>query len=785
MRYLSLASDTRGQEKPVILGERFEWPHLWSPPEGLEQLPRFTLFIAGSAKWSSPENDNILVTGMCLDFDGHGLEEAEVLINAFDGAVPVDYQFYAVYSGGGYHVYIPFAEPITGLVWRQCLISYKKFCEEVERATGWTIDVQIPAIKYGRVPGQINRKRHKKARFIYKNDKNMAYFDELLEPIVESAPPKIYREPPKINQESQVYLEQCSYLQELIERKDEIHYDEFKAIMKMLSQAGLRDLAMHVFSGGKYPDEKIEGWFNSVYKGTCGDAANADKVRRKCLQCPHYANGNGSISAITGSRPTPNHPTYISWEKKPIFHSDEFIKGFFNVCVERNKDFLIQDVQTFYIYSDGTYSRQVPLSGGKNITRMPLSVRKLLMEWHVQYGGEEFTTLLWRDRIAKEFWAATEYPAIPDNYFHKNPRHIVFSNGVYNPEKGELEEASKDCPILQPGEKIIYNPKASSRPIVSWLKHVVEDDDSIELLQIFAGMAFTATPSNEMQEFLFVGGVPDSGKSAFARMIIACLGSKMAYSLRAKDIAAVAKMDDLEFELADRRLAFSEEFTIEGRRGVELWTKFVTTIFSGSPITTRAKFYKAQTYVPVCTLICTGNYEPEYGAFSAGLARRLRYVNFKRTVREKDKRMIRDFFDNRKEATVEGFIFWALEGLKKACALYTENGSFTPPKTEQEKIVATATEEQHEDYADRSTDMEIAANNWLMEHVVFDITATGQGLREIYVRMKRELKVNQRQFQYKRFRAIFEQYLVNRKWGKAKIKRADNKLKVTCLSILK
>lgn len=99
-----------------------------------------------------------------------------------------------------------------------------------------------------------------------------------------------------------------------------------------------------------------------------------------------------------------------------------------------------------------------------------------------------------------------------------NPNYLAFSNGLYNLEKDELTELTResfqtvqmDYPIIKDGD---YT------PIENWLKYLMNEEDYIGLCQLIGSLFYRSNEQTQVLAFLIDDGVTSSGKNGKSRVL--------------------------------------------------------------------------------------------------------------------------------------------------------------------------------------------------------------------------------------------------------------------------
>lgn len=706
--------------KGIDIGEDFEWRHLAHPLDTSNQWHRFTLFDhKGSTDWKRPSNYSFEVTGVLFDIDHTGRGIVKKLVDFFK---PLDTKFYVVFTGGGYHVYMPLPETILGLEWLGYVPGYKLKCMELESKLGLAVDVPIGSaiIKYGRVPGSLNNKHGNEVKLVYTCEKPASislksYFgyipqDRKLE--VSST----FKPIEDVSQDTKPWFDQCAYLADLRSRPDRVTHAEFLTVIKMLIKGGAPHVAREVFGKTKHADEVESMLETRPVSLTCEEATevwNKAKIHYKlegigqklpCTTCKYYGDGDGSISSITGELPTPTANTgyfkvvvkgkTVAREFRPI----EYVYGFINIVMRYRKDILVRTdygIKSFFFFDGRTYRKVSPLDSsvlGKIGQGGEGSLRKSLYNFVPGYGEK---MELWNP-ISKAFnYQAEDLPSLGDTYLNKHPYKVAFANGVYDPKKDVLESYTKETGLVGDVLDVEYNTDTDIRIAEKvfermftrrGLHNTLQEMDNLELFYVFMGLAFTTIECHQAMAALWIVSGPGKGKTAVVRAIMEVLGANACNIFKMHDM----KLEDEELRiiLAEKKLLLGDDLLCMNRKQMSLFTTLLTTILSGAPVRSREKHGHASVTKPYCTIFVTSNDLPHHRGSSDGLERRIRVVQIFATLGRAEQEFFEKIGRGDKEAR-ESLALVAMKGLRLACKYHASSTeglkNYFPPLTHFEE----------------------------------------------------------------------------------------------------
>ena len=110
------------------------------------------------------------------------------------------------------------------------------------------------------------------------------------------------------------------------------------------------------------------------------------------------------------------------------------------------------------------------------------------------------------------------------DYWDDDPDRLAFKNGVLEISTGEFLEHDREN-YMTWGLDFEYDPSANPGPIIDWLKRTqYSDEDRVQVLRAWL-RACLAAQGQELQRFLEVIGPGGRGKSTFANLCCAMVGS--------------------------------------------------------------------------------------------------------------------------------------------------------------------------------------------------------------------------------------------------------------------
>jgi putative DNA primase/helicase len=247
-------------------------------------------------------------------------------------------------------------------------------------------------------------------------------------------------------------------------------------------------------------------------------------------------------------------------------------------------------------------------------------------------------------------------------------RAVVFKNGIYYPLEDRLAELTPGV-FLTSTLPYAYNPEYVCPDSLGVIYDIFQDDqESINLLQEFAGYLLTA--DNSFESLLFLIGAPGAGKGTIVTMFESMLGPQR---------CGTFELSDLNNKFARARLlgkyivCFNED--VVGRRDSGKTLAALKRLSGNDSVSVEEKFKQGFDTKLFCRAIYSGNELPIFEDASRSLARRLNILKFSHVPDKPDYSLKR-----RVVGESAGLAVWALEGLRRLL----KNQKFTRPKASEE-----------------------------------------------------------------------------------------------------
>jgi len=247
-------------------------------------------------------------------------------------------------------------------------------------------------------------------------------------------------------------------------------------------------------------------------------------------------------------------------------------------------------------------------------------------------------------------------------------RAVVFKNGIYHVLEKRLDELTPGT-FLTSTLPYDYDPKYTCPDSLGVIYDIFQDDqESIDLLQEFAGYLLTA--DNSFESLLFLIGAPGAGKGTVVTMLEAMLGPQRCGTFELADLGnrfARARL------LGKYIVCFNED--VIGRKDSGKILAALKRLTGNDSVSIEEKFQKGFDTKLFCRAVYSGNELPIFEDASRSLARRLNILKFSHVPDKPDyslkKRVVRES---------PGLAMWALQGLRRLL----ENQKFTRPKVSEE-----------------------------------------------------------------------------------------------------
>lgn len=238
-------------------------------------------------------------------------------------------------------------------------------------------------------------------------------------------------------------------------------------------------------------------------------------------------------------------------------------------------------------------------------------------------------------------------------YFYdenNNEPDVIFLEGHFDPQDYALKYIPYD-----------YNQQARCPKFIAWLNDRVRDNDSVSILQEYAGYCFY--PYNDYHYWLLLKGEGRDGKSTFIKTIEMALGENNCLPFNLAELSNIFTTS----YIAGHMLAYDDEGS-DGNsvrlNSTNSPTDILKKMVSGARLQTQRKGKDAIVEKTTCKFIIACNREPKWiASLDDGFWRRVIIVEWRYPVSSTGdiKNYAQRFFKDE----IEGIINWAIEGWKR------------------------------------------------------------------------------------------------------------------------
>ena len=641
-----------------------QWHELDNQPyEGVEDV-RFTLY--------HKNRDGVEAHTLLLDFDGIGRYEANDLVNAV-GEVFGDYFRITLFTGDGFHVYIPLEKFFRA----EDLPHYRDSYNEKACIVGHMLSSKVvtdllvfQAQKFGRVPGSVNSKNKEYVELQYTMEDS---------PLCPGLPAILdYKEVERAkiipNQREHDNLNRnpgkfCNFIGYCRNKSETLSYELWSKSMMILGAAGQKDVAREISEGHPdYTEEKFESEYTALKKYAGLTCATVDKLCRAttpvspCLSCPH--NGTGSNpSYVSGELPTASAPAGFHPVKKSVVDGEAVYvvnehKYVYDDIVNQMINSMRPIIRDGLVYTwSGVYWDCV---GG---LRMSIDQRSDAFGIYFRdVPSPSMTQMTAVNELLKDLPAASTFMPKYSGVNIEEHRYINFSNGVYDIENDVLHKHDRslyrfDVPVT------LFDETAKCPVWKDFLSYCLPKKDEQALLQVFFGLALSTIPPEIYQQALWINGNPGTGKSTILSVLKSVVGAANTVSLG--PITAPATHNGVAFDFSNKKLLCLDDYTSQGKAKDMQWAALLRPFISGTALPYKKLYHDVIEMSPLCLTVITSNDDPPIFSSNDGLNRRIRTLNVYR-VPEKPDMTLRDRLHNE----LPGIVNWAINGLRA----YNKNG---------------------------------------------------------------------------------------------------------------
>jgi putative DNA primase/helicase len=295
------------------------------------------------------------------------------------------------------------------------------------------------------------------------------------------------------------------------------------------------------------------------------------------------------------------------------------------------------------------------------------------------------------------------------NEFDSSPDLLNVANGVLNLRTGELsphDQAQRFTYCLGTP----YDAKADCSQWVDYLRMTVQDDDTLDYLQMAIGYSLTGHTREEC--LFYVHGPSRSGKGTFSETMLALIGNPLSIETDFQTFTAKREAGDQGFDLAPLRPA-RIVFASESNTTEMLNAGKVKRLTGGNYITCSFKNKNQFSYRPKFKLWLSSNHPVRADVDDDAAWGRVRVIVFPNGhLGSEDKALKERMYE---PENLPGVLRWAVEGARRWYA--SETGLVTPIK------IAEATQKARDDQDFIQSWIDECANpqpgSWASNHSVY------------------------------------------------------------------
>ncbi len=710
--------ESGGESRTDVLSD-FEWKDLLNEEELSDENLRFTLY---EGKITDPD---IFGTALFLDMDKMPITREDYFLSWIEKKFSF-WEYYVLHTGNGYHIYIPLKNYFPKEEMYLYKASYDELIEGYKDELGVEFDNVFKLPIHGRIPGSWNVKKGVRTRvktLTYCEGERMESLDELLKKRMPTFKTKEKREvvEDKGCLKDNVLYKNCKIINTLAYKDEKVPNDVWIDIVGGMVDCGYVEAA-HEFSKSipDYNPKRIESLRGTEYMVVCTSLGSKYKNHYKtnmCNQCSNRKRGN-TFRAITGELPTPSqvsgfHP--FTEDGKGLDYNRHILDDMACYYINKNRETIFKYGGILYKFTGKHYDPAVT-----DFTKEHTWMSELSNE----IRGYSYNPVTKEDQIKKLMRTLSIYVhnSVQEREETDDPNLISFNNGVYDLSKGEFLENSKDHIITQSYHRD-YDPSIDCLMFKEFLAHTLVDEDKINLMQDFAGLALSNILNTDIQEFVWSIGDSGAGKSAFVHMLgnaFSMTQDSAVYSPETKN-AISGKSGDFSMDLRGRKIFFIDELKLRNTQQFKEFEDWVTAYTAKKKLMCDVKYIQVFEVQGSLTLFVTSNNLPHKLKSDEGLARRTRLVIWHHPVQEgyERKRIIHCLNDPDEQM---GIVNWALAGLKRCLKRKAETGKLTPPLTEEEKHLINESEiEEHNEFFHEEFDKILEVGKGYRGEILTDI----------------------------------------------------------------
>ncbi len=593
-----------------------------------------------------------------MDFDNMSRHEGERLL---DMAYRVlgDVKMYSVFTGGGYHIYVPVEKGIG----KDDYAGYKPSYEE--RMGGfmeWLPDkvkADVQPFNFhstGRVPGSINSKRGTTVEYAdFHEGPVLGGLDDVFD----------WTEPPA----KRVYVDDggashwkphkfCPFVVKGMQGGEEMkEYEMWKTVTGILAPSGRHAEARKLAEKTDRMD-KVEGVLKNKdsFMYACGTIKKkySEKMDGACDGCGHGKVWGSMPSYVSGPEPTPSASAGFHLTGKDGVNPTRIdVYSVVNHWSNLHRDTRLLVEGTLYGWTGKSYGKigDLEAKGSLFPSRVVRELRDIPAQ-DIQNTGD-LDACISRLRKGDSLRKVSAEDCDGTGYINMN-------NGILNLEDYIMEKHHPMYNMLN-HVNMNYDENAKCPRFYEFLDEVLPEPDDQGLLQVFFGLAMSNIPCEKHEQCLWMHGGSGTGKTTIYRLLEMLLGDKLTKVGRR---SLPFRENGISFDITGHSCVFFEDMKTDKllARDVE---EFVTSYLSTGTVSVRKLYKETFSGHPKGALIFTSNDAPEFASTQDGAFRRIRTLHFWKNPSNPDPYLMDKF---RKEK--DGIFLWALEGLK----WYRENG---------------------------------------------------------------------------------------------------------------
>ena len=617
------------------------------------------------------------------------------------------YGAYVVFTGGGFHVYIPLETAVSKEDMARYKVSYREKCKEWTEKYKLIFDsLAIHPPKYGRFPGSNNSKYGTEVKLVERfaggENGRLLPIGELLEArevVVDNSPPITEDNVEEATLKDSDVYKYCSFIKNCYDNQESTPHSQWIKGAGLMAAMGRMDWAHEISSKhSTYNQEEVEALGGKTYRYACSTIAEEFEG---CKRCPfRYEKGHSPIE-ITGPLPTASRSRgfhkYIAPKKEDEsgyvdmhkLEARDVANYFYNsqrdtcIVAQREADGQVTGSE-LRKYEDGKYDLRAPNLefSAKAKAKIP-EILKLIdtipRNPHVPVA--QYNAVL--DELGK---VAHHFKSV--RKADMNPPHLVgFTNGVYNLKAHSFGPHSPDN-LLTRILPFNYDPDTTYEDtyIKPFLAKTLYGQDDIELIQAFAGLMISNIPIAEYRSLLWLRGVSGSGKSSFIRnmgdMVSGKVGSINLFSL-ASDKPLNIPLDEMYFVFQDETGDPDKMNKWDMTRISEGIKRYTT----GTYLRCYKKFSDEHAVISKAPLLVTSNFDPPImqTGETDGVLSRVRRVSFNHIFTAEEKKAFKDW-NGGNPLFMNSLLNFAFDGLRKGIERQEATGEYLPSFTQDERL---------------------------------------------------------------------------------------------------